>query len=186
MALLRLLLLGVPFFAILLSVSPCDTCRGGETMVQTLSSQTHKGKASYYARKFTGGRTASGARLHHDSMTCAHRTYPFGTMLRVKNPGNGKEVVVKVTDRGPFVKGRIIDLTWRAAYELGITRQGVAMVEVSVVNDATIPYQAEEKLDIPSFELDLVMPEYDFLEDMRMMELEKVKEQHQNSPIVVP
>jgi rare lipoprotein A len=67
-----------------------------------------KGKATFYSRKATGARTANGERLHHDSLTCAHRTYPFGTMLRVKNPANGKEVVVRVTDRGPFIKGRII------------------------------------------------------------------------------
>ena len=72
------------------------------------------GKASYYAKKFTGRRTASGERLHHDSLTCAHRTYPFGTLLKVTNPANGKVVIVRVTDRGPYVKGRIIDLSVRA------------------------------------------------------------------------
>ena len=68
-----------------------------------------KGKASYYPKKFTGRRTASGERLHHDSLTCAHRTYPFGTLLKVTNPANGKHVIVRVTDRGPYVKGRIIE-----------------------------------------------------------------------------
>ena len=71
--------------------------------------QVQSGKASYYAKHFSGKRTASGERLHHDSLTCAHRTYPFGTMLKVTNPANGKSVIVRVTDRGPYVKGRIID-----------------------------------------------------------------------------
>lgn len=56
-----------------------------------------KGKASYYSKRMTGARTSSGERLHHDSLTCAHRTYKFGTMLKVTNPENGKEVVVRVT-----------------------------------------------------------------------------------------
>ena len=69
-----------------------------------------QGKATFYSKRATGSRTANGERLHHDSLTCAHRTYPFGTMLRVYNPANGRSVVVRVTDRGPFVRGRIIDL----------------------------------------------------------------------------
>lgn len=89
-----------------------------------------RGVASYYSKRATGAMTASGERLHHDSMTCAHRTHPFGTMLHVKNPANGREVVVRVTDRGPFRRGRIIDLSWGAAKELGILSQGIAQVEV--------------------------------------------------------
>ena len=77
------------------------------------------GKASFYAKKFSGRKTASGERLHHDSLTCAHRTYPFGTLLKVTNPANGKSVIVRVTDRGPYVRGRIIDLSVRAAKEIG-------------------------------------------------------------------
>mgnify|MGYP000982628883 FL=1 len=69
-----------------------------------------KGKASYYSKRATGSRTSSGERLHHDSMTCAHRTYPFGTKLKVTNPSTGKIVFVRVTDRGPYGRGRIIDL----------------------------------------------------------------------------
>ena len=89
-----------------------------------------RGKATYYSKRATGARTSSGERLHHDSLTCAHRTYPFGTKLQVTNLQNGRSVVVRVTDRGPFARGRIIDLSWRAAKELGILTQGVAMVEV--------------------------------------------------------
>jgi len=123
-------------------------------ILPALSAQTQKGKASYYAKKFTGRRTASGERLHHDSMTCAHRTYPFGTMLRVTNTSNGKQVIVRVTDRGPFIKGRIIDLSIRAARELGIISKGIAPVIVERYDPSVIPYKPEiEELDPPELEL---------------------------------
>ena len=121
-----------------------------------LSAQTvQKGKATFYSKRATGARTANGERLHHDSLTCAHRTYPFGTLLRVKNPANGKEVVVRVTDRGPFVRGRIIDLSWRAAKELGIIAQGVAMVEIEKVTTQNgIPFrQTDDDTQLPDFEI---------------------------------
>ncbi len=91
-----------------------------------------KGIASYYGRSATGRMTSSGERLHHDSMTCAHRTHPFGTLLQVHNPANDSTVVVKVNDRGPFGRGRIIDLSWGAARRLGILQQGIAPVTVTV------------------------------------------------------
>ncbi|MBR4480780.1 MAG: septal ring lytic transglycosylase RlpA family protein [Prevotella sp.] len=111
------------------------------------------GKASYYAQKFSGRRTASGERLHHDSLTCAHRTYPFGTMLRVTNPANGKEVIVRVTDRGPYVKGRIIDLSVRAARELGIISQGIAPVIVERYDTTEVPFKPEDIIDLPEFDI---------------------------------
>ncbi|MBM6993679.1 MAG: septal ring lytic transglycosylase RlpA family protein [Prevotella sp.] len=109
-----------------------------------MMAQTHRGKASYYSRQATGARTASGDRLHHDSLTCAHRNYPFGTMLKVTNLANGKEVYVKVTDRGPYGRGRIVDLSYGAARELGMLAQGVAMVEVQRVDGITPPYRMDE------------------------------------------
>lgn len=121
-----------------------------------LSAQTvQKGKATFYSKRATGARTANGERLHHDSLTCAHRTYPFGTLLRVKNPANGKEVVVRVTDRGPFVRGRIIDLSWRAAKELGIISQGVAVVTVQKATDIIVPFMPpDDDIDIPELEME--------------------------------
>ena len=108
-----------------------------------------RGKATFYTRKWDGRKTASGERLYNDSLVCAHKTHKFGTMLLVKNPANGKSTVVKVIDRGPYVKGRIIDLSIRAARELGILNQGVAMVEVSVYEKpVAVPYRPE--FDIPS------------------------------------
>jgi rare lipoprotein A len=100
-------------------------------------SQSQKGIASYYGKRATGRLTSSGERLHHDSLTCAHRTHPFGTLLKVFNPHNGQQVVVKVNDRGPFGRGRIIDLSWSAARQLGILRRGIANVEVTVYDPLT-------------------------------------------------
>ena len=118
-------------------------------------SQTRRGKASFYSKKATGARTASGERLHHDSLTCAHRTYPFGTILKVTNLRNGLTVNVRVTDRGPFGRGRIIDLSYAAAKALGMLSQGVAMVEVQKVVRG-IPYREEEpETGLPDFEFDI-------------------------------
>ena len=76
------------------------------------------GKATYYSDKLHGRKMSNGERYHRDSMTCAHKKYPFGTLLKVRNPLNGKEVVVRVTDRGPFSKRYVIDLSKAAAREL--------------------------------------------------------------------
>lgn len=113
-----------------------------------------RGKATFYTRKWDGRKTASGERLYNDSLVCAHKTHKFGTLLKVKNPANGKEVVVKVIDRGPYAKGRIIDFSIRAARELGILSQGVAVVEVSVYRKPTeVPY-APEPEEIPEIQLE--------------------------------
>lgn len=111
-----------------------------------------KGKASYYSKRMTGARTSSGERLHHDSLTCAHRTYEFGTMLKVTNPENGKEVVVRVTDRGPHIRGRIIDLSWGAAKELGILAKGVAMVVVQPMDNYIVPFKPTTDIQLPEID----------------------------------
>lgn len=98
--------------------------------VTSIGYSQQSGNASFYSHKFHGKRTSSGLPYHKDSLTCAHRTLPFGTLLEVKNPRNNKSVVVKVTDRGPFTKSRIIDLSYAAAKELDIIRSGIARVEV--------------------------------------------------------
>lgn len=89
-----------------------------------------QGKASYYGNQFHGRRTSSGEKYHRDSLTCAHRTLPFGTLLKVRNTANDREVIVKVTDRGPYAGGRIVDLSLAAAREIGMVGSGVARVEV--------------------------------------------------------
>jgi rare lipoprotein A len=95
--------------------------------------QVQKGVASYYSDAWRGRRTSSGERYNPDSLTCAHRTLPFGTLLKVYCPSKGTTVVVRVNDRGPFGKGRIVDLSGAAARKLDIIRAGVAEVEVEIV-----------------------------------------------------
>ena len=91
------------------------------------------GSASYYAAKFHGRRTASGEVFNNNAMTAAHRTLPFGTKVRVTNPATGKSVVVRINDRGPFTRGRMIDVSRAAAEELGLVQRGHAMVELTRV-----------------------------------------------------
>ena len=102
-------------------------------------------KASFYHSKFEGRATSSGIKYRADSLTCAHRTLPFGTRLKVENPKNNNFVIVKVTDRGPFVKGREIDLSYAAAERLDIVSQGIATVEYT---------QLREMRYTPSIEFD--------------------------------
>ena len=90
------------------------------------------GIASYYGRAHDGRRTASGEVFDMNGMTAAHRTLPFGTRVRVTNLANGREAVVRINDRGPFRRGRIIDLSYAAARRLGIVGPGVAKVRVEI------------------------------------------------------
>lgn len=113
-----------------------------------------KGKASFYSKKATGARTSSGERIHHDSLTCAHRTHPFGTRLKVTNPATGKSVIVKVTDRGPHHRGRIIDLSWGAAKALGMIAQGVATVIVELPNETTVPFKDDTRYELPELDFE--------------------------------
>ncbi|QUX94363.1 septal ring lytic transglycosylase RlpA family lipoprotein [Marinomonas sp. CT5] len=91
------------------------------------------GGASYYANKYQGRKTASGERFNQKAMTAAHKRLPFGTKVKVTNVDNGKSVVVRVNDRGPFVSGRIIDLSKSAFERIGNTRHGVIEVEIEVL-----------------------------------------------------
>ena len=100
--------------------------QGGTTMSET-------GLASYYADKFNGRRTASGEIFYQDSLTAAHKTLPFGSMIRVTNLLNGKSVVVKVNDRGMKGTKRIVDLSKTAAAEIGIIAAGIAKVRVDLI-----------------------------------------------------
>lgn len=112
-----------------------------------------EGKASYYGNKFHGRRTSSGERYHRDSLTCAHRTLPFGTKLKVRNKKNGHEVIVRVTDRGPFGPGRIVDLSLAAAKELDMLQAGVVAVEVTTIDDSTPAKADKDERRIPEFDL---------------------------------
>lgn len=88
------------------------------------------GVASWYGRRFHGRRTANGERYNMNAMTAAHRKLPFGTWVRVERLDNGRQVVVRINDRGPFIKGRVIDLSRAAARRLGILGAGVASVRI--------------------------------------------------------
>jgi rare lipoprotein A len=93
------------------------------------------GEASYYANKFHGRRTASGERYDRTKLTAAHRTLPFGTMVRVTNLRNNKSVTVRINDRGPQKKSRIIDLSAAAARQIGMIAEGVAKVGIEVLDN---------------------------------------------------
>jgi rare lipoprotein A len=93
------------------------------------------GLASWYGREFHGRRTASGKRYDMHAMTAAHRTLPFGSLVRVVNPATGKTIVVEITDRGPFIRRRVIDLSAAAARALGVS---VSPVEVEALTPAEL------------------------------------------------
>ncbi|WP_242689307.1 septal ring lytic transglycosylase RlpA family protein [Pedobacter sp. SYSU D00535] len=109
------------FFFIALVVFLAPSC--APKVVQT-------GKASYYAKKFNGRKTASGKKYRSYKRTAAHRSIPFGTKVRVTNLKNGKSVKIKINDRGPFVAGRIIDLSRKAARKIGMLDEGVGNVKI--------------------------------------------------------
>jgi len=94
------------------------------------SGATETGKASYYGDRHHGRKTASGERFDQHALTAAHRSLPFGTRVRVTNLSNERSVVVRINDRGPFVRGRIIDVSRAAAERLGMLRAGVVPVRV--------------------------------------------------------
>jgi rare lipoprotein A len=96
--------------------------------------QVQTGKASFYADKFEGMPTASGEKYKHNKLTGAHKTLPFGTKVRITNLANDKTVEVTINDRGPYVEGRIIDLSKAAADELGFLNKGLTEVKLEIVD----------------------------------------------------
>jgi rare lipoprotein A len=120
-------------FVVFLSCELITVARG-----QTPESGTSTNKpawCSYYSSKYNGRRTASGERFSNQRLTAASRTYPMGKKLRLTSASNGKTVVVVVNDRGPFVAGREISVTRRAAQQLGFVRAGLAQVTISEVSE---------------------------------------------------
>jgi rare lipoprotein A len=92
-----------------------------------------QGEASYYGHELAGNRTASGERFNPNGLTAAHRSLPLGTRLRVTNVANGRSVIVRVNDRGPFVRSRLIDVSLGAAREIQMVRTGKAQVRLEIV-----------------------------------------------------
>lgn len=93
------------------------------------------GVASYYGNELAGNRTASGERFDPGQLTAAHRSLPFGSMVRVTNTSNGDSVIVRINDRGPFSRGRVIDVSQAAAREIGMHRSGTARVKLALLSD---------------------------------------------------
>lgn len=113
-----------------------------------------KGMASWYGPNFDGMLTADGEIFNMYGLTAAHRTLPFNTLVLVKNTSNGKLVVVRITDRGPFSKNRIIDLSKKAAQKIGMLKTGVAPVKLFVAKKA-LEQPDSTNLAIPAFTIQL-------------------------------
>lgn len=136
----------------------------GQTTMRTV------GYASYYHDNLHGHRMANGDRYHRDSMTCAHTKFPMGTLLRVHNTRTGQEVVVEVTDRGPFSKVYVIDLSKRAARELGILGAKRTEVVLTPVGDIHIPFRIAKVREEPSpFEIEPTIPYINLYEDFNTL-----------------
>ncbi len=130
-------------------------------------SQVQTGKASFYADKFEGIPTASGEKYKHNKLTGAHKTLPFGTKVRITNLANNKTVEVVINDRGPYVEGRIIDLSKEAADQLGFLNNGLAEVKLEVIDPGdgkvsdmgrTIDQVTVEEKEFYEFEISRLKP----------------------------
>ncbi len=105
---------------------------GVTPIIATIESSPQLVVTSHYSTKLAGNRTASGEIYDPSKLTCAHKTLPFGTMVKVKNPKNSKIVIVKINDRGPFIRGRELDISNAAATKLAIS--GVQQVEMEILD----------------------------------------------------
>lgn len=144
------------------------------------AAQKQHGKASFYSKRATGARSASGQKIHHDSLTCAHKFYPFGTRLKVTNMSNDKSVIVKVIDRGPYGKGRIIDLSWAAAKEIGMISQGVARVKVEMLENP-IPFKPEDP-KLPKLDFEFAETNEHFVGNWKLDKESESKDTPHNKP----
>ena len=124
-------LIGISLLGLLLG--GCAGSNVNHQSDQGLSGYNESGKASYYAMKYQFRKTASGERFNQAAFTAAHRTLPFGTRVQVTNVQNKKSVIVRINDRGPFVKGRVIDLSRAAFSRIGNLSAGIIEVRIEVV-----------------------------------------------------
>ncbi len=119
--------------------------------------QIQKGTASFYADKFEGKQTASGEKYKHKKLTAAHKFLPFGTIVKVTNLENKESVEVRINDRGPFVEGRVIDLSRSAAEKLKFINQGLAEVQIEVIDagdgrtNSNRPVQTDQNIKNESY-----------------------------------
>jgi len=117
-----------------LDVAPLEATRA-EASTSQPDAEPLEGRVSYYPRRFAGRKTASGERFNPKSLTMAHKTLPFGTLVRVVNVRTQQSVVVRVNDRGPHTPGRIADLSPAAAHQLGMLRAGVIVARLEPVTE---------------------------------------------------
>lgn len=110
------------------------TGAANSALAHDTSTEVQEGVASFYSDRFQGATTASGDSFDQQALTAAHPSLPLGSKVLVTRPDTGQEVEVLINDRGPFVKGRIIDLSKRAARELGMIRRGTAPVMVTLLD----------------------------------------------------
>lgn len=131
-----------PYSVFGVSYRPLKTSRG----------YRERGVASWYGKKFHGQRTANGETYDMYAMSAAHKTLPLPSFLRVRNLNNGKSVVVRVNDRGPFLENRIIDLSYAAAVKLGIIGTGTGIVEVEAITEDEPATQTANRAQAPVIE----------------------------------
>lgn len=137
---MRFILKGLTTIFICVAMFGCSSIKPKSTPTQTTgvvnenqNVYVETGKASFYANLHQSRKTANGEIYDHKLLTAAHRTLPFGTKVRVTNISNGKTIVVKINDRGPFIRGRIIDLSRSAFSSIASTSVGVIQVKIEVI-----------------------------------------------------
>ncbi|MGP7734172.1 septal ring lytic transglycosylase RlpA family protein [Oceanimonas smirnovii] len=118
---------------LLLGVSACGSQTGASAPPSEQGLLLGEGKASFYGARHHGRKTASGERFNKNDLTAAHKTLPFGTRVKVTNLRNNQVVVVRINDRGPYARGRVIDLSEQAAREVGMIRAGVVPVRLEIL-----------------------------------------------------
>ncbi len=109
---------------------------GGSKTKENAHSHALIGQASWYGNRFHGKLTASGETYNMNAYTSAHKSLPFGTIVRVTNTANNKSVDVKINDRGPYVKGRVIDLSYQAFTQIGNIKKGTVPVKIEIIDDS--------------------------------------------------
>ena len=135
----RLLLTSALLLAAPALAQSADPIAPGGRRAEARRDAARQGVASYYAASLHGRRTASGERYNRTALTAAHRSLPFGTLLRVTAPRTGRAVLVRVNDRGPFVRGRALDLSGAAADRLRMRSRGTLRINYEVVDPETLP-----------------------------------------------
>lgn len=132
----KLFLYIVFLFSLSVSAQECRDSIEEKTEIKNLKLYKENAHASYYHDKFDGRKTASGARFDNSKLTAAHKKLPFGTKLKITNPKNNKSVIVEVTDRGPFVNGREIDLSKKAFMDITSNKKGgVVFVKIEIIEN---------------------------------------------------